>query len=300
MELTFTTNREEVGKDAVVASSGLTSRNRDFFSGKPFRVVPSGIRTDAFRKNPVLLWQHDADEPIGRAETFMHQTQLMARPEFHRMTKKSAVVADLWSAGFLNAVSIRLNLEPGDIEQIVETDDEIILNSSDLVELSVVTLPGDAGAVRQFLQSRQSDYSIETANFILNSFEAQSNSEVKKMDQNELIEETGVEPTAEAMETAPVEIVPFELDDESVNQLADGLGIKDLTEHVMRLTEYANQLEQRIAELEGQPVVKSRVGTPRFTFTSTQRQPPNSIAAPVASRPSTAVGRQIARMRRTK
>ena len=54
----------------VIVASGSTTRNRDFWSGKMFRIVPSGIRTEAWEKNPVVLWLHNFAIPLGKSQVY--------------------------------------------------------------------------------------------------------------------------------------------------------------------------------------------------------------------------------------
>lgn len=153
------------GADEVLVASGKTTRNRDYWTGKPFRIIPSGIRLEAWQKNPVLMYMHNFNLPIGTAEMFMRDGQLFANNfQFHRKKLPlatdnwigdaigdfdTAVIADLWEEKWLNAVSKHIIMSPADEEAFLETDDEMIIPTSEMIEFSIVTVPGDSEAVRQ-------------------------------------------------------------------------------------------------------------------------------------------------------
>lgn len=161
---------EEGGRGRVLVASGTRARNRDFWTGKPYRLLPDGMRTGAWEANGgLVLWMHNFNIPLGRGEMFLDGGQLWAWDDinFHGKvipiatqnwigdavgTFDTGVIADLWQERILNAVSIHVMFTPEDEENIVETDEEIIIPTSEVIEFSIVTVPGDREAVRQNLQ----------------------------------------------------------------------------------------------------------------------------------------------------
>jgi hypothetical protein len=155
--------------DTVLAVSGERTRNRDYWSGKPFRIEPAGIRLASFNLNPVLLWMHHHSIPLGNVELYLDQGKVWGKNfGFHRKeiplvhagwasgdigVFNTAVIADLWEEFVLNAVSISLDIETVDEPNIFETDQEFIIGSSEALELSIVTIPADRDALRQRMVS---------------------------------------------------------------------------------------------------------------------------------------------------
>jgi hypothetical protein len=155
--------------DTVLAVSGTRTRNKDFWSGKDLRITPAGIRLAAFNANPVLLWMHHMGIPLGNVQMYLQDDKVWAHQfSFHRKEIplvhegwasgdiglfNTAVIADLWEEFFLNAVSISLMMGDEDAPNLVETDEEFIIGSSEALELSIVTIPADRDALRQRMEN---------------------------------------------------------------------------------------------------------------------------------------------------
>jgi hypothetical protein len=143
--------------DEVIISSGKALRHQDYWSGKAFRLIPSGIRTEHWYDNPAMLYQHDSNIPLGTADIFHENGMLKARDiVFHRKRVPTragefdtGLIADLWEEGWINAVSNHIMLTKEDIERVLETEEEIIIPTSEMLEFSIVTLPADRDAVRK-------------------------------------------------------------------------------------------------------------------------------------------------------
>jgi hypothetical protein len=149
-------------RDRVLVASGSQSRNRDWWSGKHYRLVPSGMRLEWWEKNPIFFYMHHFGIPLAKAEMFIEDGKLWAYDEFdfHRKVVPVAtrfgvadfdtsVIADLWEEKYLNAVSIHIMLTREDEKSIVETEEEILIPVSEVIEASVVTVPGDRESVRE-------------------------------------------------------------------------------------------------------------------------------------------------------
>lgn len=136
----------------VVALSGRVTRNMDWFSGKHFRFIPSGIRLQDYQNNPILLWSHNAhslNSVLGTADVTLENDKLVAEPTFHQASDESRLAKKLWDMGVLNAVSVRVGFTAADMEKFVEGEREIVITAGELQELSIVTIPADPGAVRE-------------------------------------------------------------------------------------------------------------------------------------------------------
>lgn len=147
----------------VLVASGNRSRNVDFWSGKPYRLNPSGMRTEHWEKNPLVFYMHNFFIPLGTGSGMYVENNQLWMPDdiqFHRQTVPvptefgigdfdTGVIADLWDERVLQAVSIHVMMTPEDLENIVETDEEIFIATSEVLEVSVVTVPGDRDAKRE-------------------------------------------------------------------------------------------------------------------------------------------------------
>ena len=160
--LKFEASEPKREKGRVLVSSGNRSRNRDFATGKPYRLVPAGMRTQYWQQNPLIFYMHNFLIPLGTgSEMYVEDGQLWMPDDikFHRRKVPlfgwavgdfdTGVIADLWDERVLNSVSIHVMLTPEDIENVAETDDEIIIPTSEVLEASIVTVPGDRDAQRE-------------------------------------------------------------------------------------------------------------------------------------------------------
>ncbi len=129
-------------KEAVISSGELNRYG--------YRIVPEGIRLDAYQKNPVLLVNHDGRIlSVGKMALRLDDGQLKGTPEFDEGDPLGIDCKRKYEAGYLNAFSI-------DHQPISLTDDPAALLpgqtrmtvlETDLLEISIVNIPGDRGAV---------------------------------------------------------------------------------------------------------------------------------------------------------
>lgn len=112
-------------------------------------VVQAGILLDAYRANPVVLWQHDPMHPIARcAEIGIADGKLRALVQFppEGTSEKADEVYGLIRAGVVNAASIGflpLDAEPMDEKQPWAGQRFL---SCELMEFSFVSVPANRGA----------------------------------------------------------------------------------------------------------------------------------------------------------
>jgi hypothetical protein len=140
---------DDAGPVEFVASTERVNRYN-------FRLNPDHWLLDNYRANPVVVLQHRADElPIGRAEVQLDRfaRQLRAAVTFDRADPRAAEVEGKVRRGFVRAMSAgwgfvdRAGAAIADwwrlsAQQVYED------TWYDLAELSIVTVPGDPGAVR--------------------------------------------------------------------------------------------------------------------------------------------------------
>lgn len=141
----FTTVTKAVGdrQIRVIVSTGDVDRAGDI-------VDPNGIDFTAYRKNPVVLYQHDHDEPIARCvEIGVVNGQVEAMVQFpdEGAAEDSDKVYNLIKAGVLNAVSIgfipleSVSLDPKDSWGPKR------YTKCEIIEFSVVSVPANANAL---------------------------------------------------------------------------------------------------------------------------------------------------------
>ncbi|TAM56791.1 MAG: hypothetical protein EPN53_01015 [Acidobacteria bacterium] len=145
------------GLALIAAADAANDRLIDFTAGSAsanrngWRIDLAGLDLATYRRNPVVLWAHDDTSlPLGRAvRVVVEGDRIRARVEF---TPAGALsfndkVVDLLKGGFLSGMSV--GLIPLDWEyQDAKPDGQVLVfTRSQLVELSVVPIPADAGAL---------------------------------------------------------------------------------------------------------------------------------------------------------
>ena len=162
--LKFEADEPQRSKGRIVISSGNQSRNRDWSTGKPYRLVPAGMRTEYWEQNPLVFYMHNFMIPLGTGpKMYVDSGQLVMDDDIQFHRKKipvfgwlgtadefdTGVIADLWEERVLNSVSIHVMMTPEDMANVVETEEEVIIPTSEVVEVSVVTVPGDRDSQRE-------------------------------------------------------------------------------------------------------------------------------------------------------
>lgn len=119
---------------------------------KKWRMLLSGLSLDNFLKNPVAIRQHDTwSVPVGRWENVrVEEGKLIGTLIFDKNDEEAVRLYWKYKDGFMNAVSIH-------ILPVEQSEDPLLLmpgqvyptiTKSELLEVSVVTLPGNANAVK--------------------------------------------------------------------------------------------------------------------------------------------------------
>ena len=117
-----------------------------------FRVLNAGIDLERFKQNPVMLAMHkdwDLTSVIGRWTNIrIEGSQLLADDDFDMEDEDAAKIAGKVKRGFLKACSMGFLLMRDHLEKAV--DGLFDLAKSELMEASIVTIPGNANAVRLY------------------------------------------------------------------------------------------------------------------------------------------------------
>jgi len=144
----------------AVASTDVEDRHGEI-------VEVSGWDLKNFKKNPVLLWSHDHNEPaIGIAtRVWISRTKdsserkLMIKAKFHDITEKARAVKQLFEEGILNSFSV--GFRPLEMEDNRFT-------SQELLEVSAVNVPANAEAHRLAYKALKKDFNDEVISEFVN------------------------------------------------------------------------------------------------------------------------------------
>ena len=117
-----------------VASTGVVDRMEDV-------VIPEGGDVSEFRRNPILLYQHDSTQPIGTVPSIELRSgrwEFLAEFAPEGVSEKADEACRLVKSGVLSALSI--GFLPSKIERIPNSYG-VRFTKWSLLELSVVSVP---------------------------------------------------------------------------------------------------------------------------------------------------------------
>ena len=113
---------------------------------KGYRIDINGLDLARFKSNPVMLYEHDPKNVIGRWTDIQKENQrLTAIPEFDTEDIDVLSISGKVERGFLNGASIGIIVN--EIQDINGID---VVTKSQLFEASIVAVPADEGAVRLY------------------------------------------------------------------------------------------------------------------------------------------------------
>lgn len=132
------------GSFTAIASTNSVDRHGEV-------VDNNGWDLKAFKKNPVILWGHDHNEPaIGVSKkTWVEGTgkkaQLMIQPLLHDVTEKARAIKQLVEMGVIKTLSV--GFKP------LESPDGVTFTKNELLEVSMVNVPANADAMMMAYKS---------------------------------------------------------------------------------------------------------------------------------------------------
>lgn len=119
-----------------------------------------GVDLDAYKRNPVVLFNHDYDRIVGRAVNIQVRGEhLIAEVEWDEEDEFAAGVARKMRQGFLNAASVGFMVQEG------QDDSErgaFVISRSELVEFSIVAVPSNREALVISRDLRQQVEALQT------------------------------------------------------------------------------------------------------------------------------------------
>lgn len=124
------------------------------------RMDVKGIDYSNFKNNPQAFWNHrSTDKPIGKWEDiYVQGDKLYGLLDIHEETDEARTLKNLVDKGYINATSIgfyskKIEKEPvpDDIKEFARNnwvENIIIHRQSELIEVSLVTIPSNPEAIR--------------------------------------------------------------------------------------------------------------------------------------------------------
>ena len=157
MVVTEARQAEDGSAHRMVIAARDRSRNQD-------EINLAGVRFDNYRKNPVVLWNHDASPrllaaappsggiPIAKTLEIGHDEEgrIVASFEFNSNDPFAARVENAWNNGFLRAASIHyLPTRIVEVKDARGRVERVRIEESDLLEWSLLPVPADPDSVRE-------------------------------------------------------------------------------------------------------------------------------------------------------
>lgn len=128
-------------------------------------LVPQGCRLENYRANPIVLWSHDPNYPIGNAENIVvDPQQISARIKFAPLgiSPKADEIRGLMKAGVLRAVSVGFDPIDGEPLDPKRPRGGQRFTDWELLELSPVSVPADTGAMVTARSNGETTMATET------------------------------------------------------------------------------------------------------------------------------------------
>ena len=113
-------------------------------------LVPAGCDLTSYRRNPIILWQHQPEEPVGTASDIAVQgDKIVARIKFAPLgvSETADRIRGLVKGGVINAVSVGFEVQDGEPLDATKPRAGQRFTQWELLEASFVSVPADTGAV---------------------------------------------------------------------------------------------------------------------------------------------------------
>ncbi|MCS5594467.1 MAG: HK97 family phage prohead protease [Porticoccaceae bacterium] len=148
---TFKTHETDDGSVMIrgMASTSHADRAGDVIAAEAW--TKGGL--DNFKNNPIILFNHDYDKPVGRA-TSVNVTKMGLELEAKISKAAPANVAQLVKDGVLGAFSVGFKVK--DADYVKETDG-LMIKDAELFEVSVVSVPCNQAATFSLAKSFDSE-----------------------------------------------------------------------------------------------------------------------------------------------
>lgn len=214
-----------------------------------FVLMTSGIDLTAFKKNPVMLYNHNAsdlDTVIGNWQNVrIEGTELKAETNFDTEDDFAKRVANKVQKGFLKGASVGFDFQPEHVMFDVPGYEGVpVITKSLLFEASITPTPGNNNAIKLY-KNRELITNEELATALLNNQQTINlNNKMKKI--IVLMGALGVTLSADASEEHVVEAVKKIADDK---KLLEGKLSKLEADHEALKTQLSNEQENSVKVL---------------------------------------------------
>tara|TARA_R100001015_G_C4617428_1_gene173704 strand:- start:304 stop:1104 length:801 start_codon:yes stop_codon:yes gene_type:complete len=161
--------KKETEKVSFIASTSSPDRYGDVIDQK-------GWITDNYRKNPVVLLNHDSSQlPIGRGNVSIRNDQLVIDVEFDDEDPRAQEVKRKAQNGFMNAVSVGFRPLESTSRSGLPKDNKyygqrgMYYSKAELLEVSIVTIPANGEATmleQKFFNTMKEDLLTEMKSII--------------------------------------------------------------------------------------------------------------------------------------
>ena len=158
----MTTIRKQLEANLAPSAKGFTATiTTDTLDRDGEIVMPDGMNSKEYESNPVLFWNHDAEQPIGRAlsltrkgNAIVGEFQFAQRPENFQGSYFPEFVASLVGQGIVRGVSIGYIPEPNGTRHANDLDRKkygttvrTVYSRWKLLEVSIAPLQANPEAV---------------------------------------------------------------------------------------------------------------------------------------------------------
>jgi HK97 family phage prohead protease len=161
--------KKQSEKVSFIASTSSPDRYGDVINQK-------GWITDNYRKNPVVLLNHDSSQlPIGRGNVSIRNDQLVIDVEFDDEDPRAQEVKRKAQNGFMNAVSVGFRPLESTSRSDLPKDNKyygtrgMYYSKAELLEVSIVTIPANGEATmleQKFFNTMKEDLLTEMKSII--------------------------------------------------------------------------------------------------------------------------------------
>jgi len=132
---------------------------------KGWRLLVEGIDTTGFLKNPVCCVQHDTwSMPVGKWKNLkVENSTFTGTVEFDKNDDEAIKFYWKYADGYMNAVSLNILPLSEDTADVVAGQSRATVSKSELLEISLVTVPGQKNAVKLSTPDGE-DYQLSIVN----------------------------------------------------------------------------------------------------------------------------------------
>ena len=230
-----------------------------------FRTDVNGIDLTRFKKNPVMLYNHNPLQVIGRWEHITADGgQLTAEPVFDMDDPAAAEIARKVDQGFIKGCSMGLM-----ITQITKSKGIDTATESVLLEASIVSIPADENALVVYAdEDRQKKLSINEFNKLFYKMEPKENTQSAQVSDKD----AKIAELTATIDTLRAELAEREYRDAETfvdKAIADGKITGDVkTEALSFYLSFPKETEKLFSVIKGNTTAPAQEPQPRATLTA--------------------------------